>query len=568
MRRTLLILAASLVLSACGRDEAEAPPLAFVPADTPYLFANLEPAPQALLDEWQPMMAQAPEMYRMQLRHAIRALERDDEVEAAEALALLRALQAELEGKDMAGMLDLLGMDMQARMALYGIGAVPVLRMQLANPARPAELVGRLQAQSGITVATARVDELDYWLFGPAELPLTGVAAVVGNHLVVSLAPRAAEPELLRTVFGLQRPDASLRDAATLAELNARFKYTEYGSGYIDTARMLALFTAASDDTEAAYLAALGIDKPSVDPVCASEYAALAAAWPRMSIGYTRFEAKGMDMRAVIEARSDLATDLMSLRAPSPGLAAAQGALLNFAMALKVDALPALASKYADRVSAEPWQCDDLQDLNSSFAELRTQLSGPAVYSVAPVLDSVHVIINQFAYSFGQEEPPVVSGKLLLGSPNPATLVAMAANFDERLRTLGLAPGSGVVALPEQPLMPLEAPMFAAMGDDALGIAIGAGEEVTLESALVVDESDMPLFVIGYSEDFYPLYFGFLEDMMSSTLADLGDADEIADMRESMGTMKSLYGDMLGAGEFRVEFTPEGIEILQDMSLR
>ena len=42
---------ALLVVSACSRKAPEGT-FAYVPADTPYVFANREPLPQAIVDEW------------------------------------------------------------------------------------------------------------------------------------------------------------------------------------------------------------------------------------------------------------------------------------------------------------------------------------------------------------------------------------------------------------------------------------------------------------------------------------------------------------------------------------
>ena len=52
-RFTLLALSAGLLV-ACGKsqDSSSDAPLAFVPADTPYVYANLEPTPAAVIEQW------------------------------------------------------------------------------------------------------------------------------------------------------------------------------------------------------------------------------------------------------------------------------------------------------------------------------------------------------------------------------------------------------------------------------------------------------------------------------------------------------------------------------------
>ena len=46
-----LMLAAAFALTGCGRQDNDAP-LAFVPADTAYVFANIKPLPDAVSRAW------------------------------------------------------------------------------------------------------------------------------------------------------------------------------------------------------------------------------------------------------------------------------------------------------------------------------------------------------------------------------------------------------------------------------------------------------------------------------------------------------------------------------------
>ncbi len=55
---------AALLLAACGKDEGPLPPLAYVPADTPYVMGAIEPIPQAVADEWLALSSSLLPMYR------------------------------------------------------------------------------------------------------------------------------------------------------------------------------------------------------------------------------------------------------------------------------------------------------------------------------------------------------------------------------------------------------------------------------------------------------------------------------------------------------------------------
>src|SRR5688572_33000007 len=82
--KTLRILstaavAAAIVLAACGRKSApEAGALAYVPLDTPYAFANLEPVPQATVDEWKKKFAPLSAAYQKMIARALVRMAADE----------------------------------------------------------------------------------------------------------------------------------------------------------------------------------------------------------------------------------------------------------------------------------------------------------------------------------------------------------------------------------------------------------------------------------------------------------------------------------------------------------
>ena len=66
-RFALLALSAGLLV-ACGKsqDSSSDAPLAFVPADTPYVYATLEPTPAAVIEQWSRRMPEYwPAMFGM-----------------------------------------------------------------------------------------------------------------------------------------------------------------------------------------------------------------------------------------------------------------------------------------------------------------------------------------------------------------------------------------------------------------------------------------------------------------------------------------------------------------------
>lgn len=541
-----------------GSTGAADAPLAYVPADTPYVFANLEPMPRAVTDRWMEQLDLASGLWQVQIMQGIRAIE--TERPEAEELKWLRAAHAELEGKTIAQVFTAMGYNLQADFAIYGIGLAPVMRVTLADPDAFRAFVARIEQRGGSALPRAKLGDLEYWHVAPPEAKVRGVMALQGKHLVLTLAPPNDEAAL-RTLLGIDRPAKDMRDPTALRALNKQFDYLPQASGYLDTTRVVALFAAAPTALETAFLSAFEIEKPITDPVCAMEYAALAAAAPRLSLGYTHLDAKRMDMVSRIETNPAIAKDLMELRAPMPGLAQVKDAPLNVGVSLRIGALPNVVGKWASAVAAKPWQCPALTSLNESFAQSREQLMNPAVFAAAPVFYGVHAIATRIELKT-MGETPDFGGKLLIGSPDPAALIGMAKSFVPQLATMNLKPDGVVQALPALPNVPGDVPTFVAMTDNVLGLAIGAGEDADLGDYLKSDAAQQPLLVLGYSG----ALFAQFNQLMLKQMETVDDPAVRAEQEQMAKVVAQIYAQIRRA-EIRVEFSESGIEMHQSAEL-
>jgi hypothetical protein len=250
--------------------------------------------------------------------------------------------------------------------------------------------------------------------------------------------------------------------------------------------------------------------------------------------------------------------DLRTVLAPTPGLAEAANALVSFSFALKADALPPLASKWANAVRSAPWTCEALQPLNESFSELGDALQNPAVYAIGPSANAFHVLLSTFELPAGglsSGEAPSFEGKLLIGSPNPQGLVAMARNFVPQLAEFRLETDAEPVALPTLPDAPVDLRLFGAAGGQALGIAIGEAQRDSLRTSLAVDAGGpQPLLQFSYQGKFYG-------GVMRSVMEEAAKADPNA---PDMSAMFKLYEDMIERADGQILFSAEGIEFTSE----
>ncbi len=557
---------AALMLSACGKDEGPLAPLAYVPADTPYVLASIEPMPQAFMDAWIDSTDPILGAYVDFIDVMVRKMEQEGEADP-QAIALLQGLKAEVAGKSVRQIMQDWGLSLSPRSAVYGLDLVPVARVEIADEAKFRETVARLEKAAGHALSTAKVDDLDYWYLQLDDQPLRGVLAVQGNHLVLSFTPANADDALMRQVLGLELPKQSLADSDVLADFNKRFGYTPYGSGWISSGRVLELMIQPRSAYQTAYLKALDVEPEQQEwpEGCLDEARTVAKHWPGFAIGYTEVSGSGYRLRTVLETPPSVAADLKTLLAPTPGLD--QPAGMGFSVALKADALPTLASKWSSDLQSatQGWKCTGLTlPLAMGASKATETLSNPAMFMIGPMLHSLNVQINRLEMpkpgADGETEAqPEFEGKLLIGSPNPQGLLASARSFVPELAELRLEDGADPIALPALPNAPVELAAFAVVDKGALGIAVGEAERADLKTALAPGRSQ-PLLQFNYSGAFYA---DFLKQAMSQM-----PADEDQEANELTLRLMDASARMIDRSSFELGVSDQGIDMVFDARVK
>lgn len=576
----LTALASALLIAGCGGDKDTSQPLAFAPADSPWLFANTEPLPAAAVDGWWKNAQQMAPFYERALDSAVADIERK-EPDAVSTKAL-RAIRDELRGKYSPEGWKSLGFTNTARSAVYGIGLVPVLRMELGDPAAFRAFVGRVEAKSGATLGTGEVAGLSYWKVGGDDGKAMIVAAIQDQQLVLTIAPAQPSEALLRSLLGIDRPASSALDAGTLARFDEERRYLPYGSGFVDMQRLSTLMTGERSAVEKEFLDALGVEpgEAAVSPACKTEFAALAAAMPRLSFGYRALDAKSMDIHYALEVAPEYGKSLAALSADVPGLDGRGEGMLDIGFGIDLDAFAGFVNARASKVAEAPFQCEALVSLNDDVAKANTELANPAVFMAGAALSGLYASLTQFEMGEGA---PMVKGKVALGSDNPLSLLQMAGGFVPQLASLDLKPGATPVALPAGTLPPTVPPAFVAVSDKALALSIGEGEEAGLAAfASAAPGKPSPLLHYGFDARGMAVFIDAMGKSAKAALAeaeaqaamqadqDAQAADDAADgndqldeLREAVATfdsMKGGYAEVIERVDVAIYATERGVE--------
>ena len=464
----------ALVLAGCGKHVASNAPITFAPADTPYLFANFKAAPEDVATAWG------------QANNAVMAARIQQLGKMAEAVGpenpdvanIFDAIQTELanvhSSKELA---QTVGFSQSSLYAFYGVGDLPVARIELASPDAFKAFWARVEKRAGITTPTATLDKQTYWVLGGADARMHVLVAIEDKQLVATLAPANASPGMLKQLLGLAKPSGNASDR--LSGLNDKHGYSDYGSGYVDLPKLFANLYDGKDAITQEF--ARDVGGSLANPSCASEFASIANQAPLVSAGFQTYSATEMRGSLDVKLSSSLLGALTALKQPVPGMdATASGSMFDMVMALPLQKWQAFIKGRAEAAAAKTYQCPALQSLNK-FA--KTAANPPVqMPPEAASLLGFRVVLDKW------EAGPQIAGRAVVASSNPAELVQKIQQTMPQFALKTIPTDGQPVAFDLPPR--LQAMLggsnqgWIAANAKALAIGIGDGEEARLGDTL------------------------------------------------------------------------------------
>ncbi|TCV94195.1 hypothetical protein EC912_104393 [Luteibacter rhizovicinus] len=497
-KRLIALGLTSVLLAACGHKDKDAP-LAFVPADTPYVLANLDVLDD---DTRNAMIAQLNTQLPAQVLQMKAAADQLTAKGNAEGARLINALAAELDGKTIEQVAKNDGFDLKGRTAFFGLGLSPVARVELADPTAFEGLVGRIETAYGQKLETATVGGQSYRHVTPKDSGVQLILAVVGKQAVGTLLPADAGEPLVRQALGLDRPAKNIQDDGRLDDLAKEKGYKPYAVGQVDMVRLLPLIAGGKDPLFTSLLKHKAVAEatangepapaaaPEVPASCQTDAARIASRVPSMSFGYTRLDAKHQDQRFDIALADDVTKAFSGLKVELPGLGQNADAPFDVSIALPMEQLRTFWTAQADAVAAKPFTCPSLTDLNDGFAKVGSTMQQAAIPPFGDIR-GLRIVLDSFkaADPAAATQVPTFSGRIVIGTRNPAGLVALGQTVLGGVN-LKLANDGKPAALPQNLTAMVGQPAWAAMSDIALAIGFGQGEDARLGDALKASTGD------------------------------------------------------------------------------
>ena len=545
--------------SAAGVLTSEASILQYVPADSPYVLASVEPLPESVMDKLEPKLDKVLASYEGFLQATMKAIESEAEtkVGSEEDAAKLSAVFGELSSlMSVEGMREA-GFDRDSTAVFYGVGLLPVLRVSVTDGALFDAAMSRIEEKAGEKMSVAKIGNSAFRYADADDVKI--IIATFKTQVVATLVPQSFTDDQISDVLGLTLPAENIAEAGVLADIASEYGYTGNFIGLIDVQKIVNTFAGDASGTDAALLELMQNDSPELSDVCKAEIREFGGIAPRMVTGYKSITADQAETQFVIEMRDDLASGLATLPAAVPGLGGDQGGLMSFGVSMDVQAARDFYEARLDAIESDPWECPQFAAMQMGIEGGRQALQQPVPPMVYDFKGFLAVIESLEGMDLANSMPPSsVDGRMLLAMDNAPALLAMGAMMSPELAGMNIEPNGEPVPFNLPQMAMIASSVFVALQDNGLAMSFGDGMEGGLSDMLNADAEESGTFM-SFSMD-AGRYYSFLADVM--TLAEQDEENEMppemqAAMNDVMQAAGGLYDRM--SADFR--FTDRGIEM-------
>ncbi|WP_456379408.1 hypothetical protein [Thiolapillus sp.] len=537
--------------AAAEKAVAEFDLLSQVPADSPYVFASSRKLPLELSEKL--LKVSAVNLDDGSMRAELAASEFSSDVEQ-NVIKLMEAFLAELEGKMSAKGLESLGLPINGRSLIYGLGVLPVAWVEILDAGKVEAFLSRVEERSGMQAEKLTRGDISYRRF---ELDkLVGILALNKEYLIMAVLPAKSEADMLPLVFGETRPEKSLADAGTFKEFTSKRKFLGYGDGYIDLVRFTEMALGESRGINAQVLQALGVTPRELSAACQNFIKTTVQSVPLISFGFTEVTNQKYAIRATVETSPGVAGWLQKMSAPVPGVGVPNDGILSFGAGFDLsqirDGVKAMLRSFLEtgkgcELVNEEQLAQAMQGVDVAFNPMLVGMG----------IKGFSVTINNMEMDAQTMVPKNVDVQLLLAAADPKSIFGMLGMLSPQLAQLDIPVDGTPVQVPLESLSPVALPTFAAIKGEVLALKIGEKAPDGIGKLLSAPVAEAPpLFSMSYDANkLFQTVGPPMQNMMQSMQGE--DAADLQAAYQSMETAADVYGKI----DFRMLGTKRGFEI-------
>jgi hypothetical protein len=523
--------------------------LSLVPADSPYVVASSRKMPLELSEKV--LQASAANLDNGSLRAELTGVTGDTEAED-KLVKLADALLAELEGKISTKGFESLGLPINGRSLIYGLGILPVVWAEILDAEKVEAFLSRVEKRSGMQAEKVTRGDINYRRFELEDL--VGILALSKEHLIMAVLPAKSEIEMLPLVFGETKPEKTLADTGTFKEFTSKRKFLGYGDGYVDLVRFTEMALGESEGINAEVLHALGVSSSDLSPTCRSFIKTTVQSVPLISFGFTEANNQKYAIKATLETSPGVAGWLKKMSAPVPGVGVSNDAMLSFGAGFDLpqirDGVKAMLRNFLEtgkgcELVDEEGLTQAMQGIDMMFNPMLAGIKG------------FNVTVNDVDLDPQTMTPKSVDAQLLLAAADPKGMFGMLGMFNPQLAQLDIPTDGTPVKVPLENMSPMAPPTYAAIKGEALALKLGDKAPAGIDKVLAAPVADVPpMLAMTYDAGkLFKIVGPAMQSMMQSMQGE--DAADLKSAYESMQTAANVYGKI----DIRLLGTDRGFEI-------
>ncbi len=448
--------------------------LQWVPSDTPYLFAITEPLPKGVSDKVLDWAKGAAEL----IQESLPANAEEDS--SGRRNSWIR--QAPRKGKPFsraffdvfakdctrAGLAKV-GITVDARCVVYGLGLLPVLRLELKDAKLFKEAIAKVEQESQISFPKKKLNGQEYWVI--EDLGDTAVVAVVGNEVVATMGPKKAIEKMLPLLFGQQKPTSSLEESGKLKRMQEEHRFLPSGLGFVDFRLVGDFLTGDGKGIHGEICASLDLPVASISGSCKNEMKSFLENIPELLFGYEELSESAMQMSWILSMKPELAKELAELRSLGAGLRSnlAEGYLLSLGAGLDLQKTVEFFKNKVAKIQSQPYRCEWLSWMNEGAKDCQGGLQVPMPSYLASA-KSIQLHVKDIPANFFG---PGLRACVIANSSDPKALFDALKAEIPPLASLELEANGKPTPLPKELQKPMVQDAQIGMSENALGFSVG-----------------------------------------------------------------------------------------------
>ncbi len=565
-----------------GLTNGEAPPpayLAEIPADTHYVAAALEPFPGTaftkLLNTVSPLYDKAVANFKSYGEQG--GATQDEEYKAM--VAFMEMFQGKMNKEG----IESLGLSMTPKFALYGIGLMPIMRMDITDQKKFETTMASFEKAINVVPQTRKLQEVEYREYVmPDEMSV--LVRITGTEAIFGFTFPEVSALYLPHFTGTAKLTSSMKSTNALQELAKKHKFQNYAVGFVDLQGIANTVLEPSADLNGQMAEALDIivrDLPN--PECIGEMKSIAARFPRVVAGYDEVTAERMQYRMGLIMGDNLGAELRQVKGsiPAYGAAYSKETPASIGVGINVGEFLKMAQRHANTIRQSPYKCSALMEINQGAMQIAGQ--APLIPPVIGQVQGFHGVLENIEWADPtatsgdvrefpqppddgaepQNTPPPIqadpepdakfTGVGLLQVSDTGMLIDALKALAPQLSTVEI-PADGQLRLAPEALdvPPGLKPMFIGMTKTTVGMAVGDNAKTQATSMMNAGSDGSPL---AYMRIDYTTFMKLVDEPMPEA-----NDPESVDIQPLM--------DMIGTVEMSLDPTESGLFVTISQNLK